>query len=146
MDHHCPWVNNCVGIQTQKQFILFNIYSLILVIYVLTILLPQFSYELKESFTNDYAFTSSMCLISCTLVECLCFMLLVFTILIDQISAIALRTQVIDHIKFHSKKINKPRRRAYENFCVVFGTDRFRLSWFIPKPISGNFKFEDLYH
>jgi len=27
MDHHCPWMNNCIGIKNQKAFLLFNYYT-----------------------------------------------------------------------------------------------------------------------
>jgi len=33
MDHHCPWVNNCVGYYTQKPFILFCAYGTITTVY-----------------------------------------------------------------------------------------------------------------
>ena len=42
MDHHCPWMNNCIGANNQKHFILFLIYTWLLSAYSLSLCVIQY--------------------------------------------------------------------------------------------------------
>ncbi len=42
MDHHCPWVNNCVGIGNHKYFLLFVFYTCLSCMYAMTLVIMRF--------------------------------------------------------------------------------------------------------
>ena len=43
MDHHCPWVNNCVGIGNHKYFLLFVFYTFLTCTYSMALVVLRFA-------------------------------------------------------------------------------------------------------
>ena len=50
MDHHCPWVNNCVGLGNHKFFLLFIFYVFVLSAYTLTLVFFRYAKCINESY------------------------------------------------------------------------------------------------
>ncbi|XP_070822128.1 palmitoyltransferase ZDHHC3-A isoform X3 [Chaetodon trifascialis] len=55
MDHHCPWVNNCVGENNQKYFVLFTMYIALISLHALVMVVFHFLNCFEDDWTRNRA-------------------------------------------------------------------------------------------
>jgi len=58
MDHHCPWINNCVGFWNRKYFMLLLIYVALTTYYVAVGMVYEFYLSIKWEL-DAYYFSKS---------------------------------------------------------------------------------------
>ncbi|XP_019871650.1 palmitoyltransferase ZDHHC3 [Aethina tumida] len=145
MDHHCPWVNNCVGENNQKYFVLFTLYIATISLHSLFLAVNQFltciKHEWKECTT--YSPPATVILLLFLVFEALLFAIFTIVMLGTQVQAIWNDETGIEQLKKEEARWVK--RSRWKNIQVVFG--KFSLLWFSPfaKPVPKYKNESDLY-
>ncbi|XP_057560409.1 palmitoyltransferase ZDHHC3 isoform X3 [Hippopotamus amphibius kiboko] len=134
MDHHCPWVNNCVGENNQKYFVLFTMYIALISLHALIMVGFHFLHCFEEDWTKCSSFSPPTTVI---LLILLCFeglLFLIFTSVMfgTQVHSICTDETGIERLK----RKHQPREHtgSWKSVKETFGGD-FSLNWF--NPFSG---------
>ncbi|XP_040102710.1 palmitoyltransferase ZDHHC3 isoform X2 [Oryx dammah] len=142
MDHHCPWVNNCVGENNQKYFVLFTMYIALISLHALIMVGFHFLHCFEEDWTKCSSFSPPTTVI---LLILLCFeglLFLIFTSVMFGTQVHSICTDETGIERLQRKKQRRERRGSWKSVKETFGGD-FSLNWFnpfsgprYPKPLS----------
>ncbi|XP_062425435.1 palmitoyltransferase ZDHHC3 isoform X1 [Rhea pennata] len=131
MDHHCPWVNNCVGENNQKYFVLFTMYIALISLHALIMVGFHFLYCFEEDWTKCSSFSPPTTVI---LLILLCFEALLFLIFTSVMFGTQVHSICTDETGIERLKNQKPtweKISGWEGMKVAFG-GAFSLGWFSP--------------
>nr|DBA16762.1 TPA: hypothetical protein GDO54_002302 [Pyxicephalus adspersus] len=121
MDHHCPWVNNCVGEKNQRFFVLFTMYIALISLHALILCGFQLFTCVRGQWTDCSSFSPPVTVI---LMIFLCLeglLFLTFTAVMfgTQIHSICNDETEIERLK--SEKPTWERRLRWDGMRSVFG-------------------------
>lgn len=141
MDHHCPWINNCVGFWNRKYFMLLLVYVLATTYYVAITMSYDFYISIKWELDSYYftqtsvrdqnlLFKSSLIQI-CFLINCLIGGLMTFFLRFHIYIMFANKTTIENLEKKGQKYQSIFDIGGVNNFYQVFGTN----PWLWPFPM-----------
>nr|XP_048279555.1 palmitoyltransferase ZDHHC3 isoform X4 [Myodes glareolus] len=131
MDHHCPWVNNCVGENNQKYFVLFTMYIALISLHALIMVGFHFLHCFEEDWTKCSSFSPPTTVI---LLILLCFEALLFLIFTSVMFGTQVHSICTDETGIERlQRETQPREHSgsWKSVQEAFGGD-FSLNWFNP--------------
>jgi len=124
MDHHCPFVNNCVGFHNYKFFILFLTWTVILALYIAACLAPSV-WNLLTQKDSEPDVT-----IAATFIMGTVFGIGLSLFAAQHYSYVLSNQTTIEALEKKSKGENVYNIGPFANFQQVFGTNG--MLWFLP--------------
>ncbi|XP_067854221.1 palmitoyltransferase ZDHHC7 [Heptranchias perlo] len=151
MDHHCPWVNNCVGENNQKFFVLFTMYIALISVHALILCGFQFFFCIREQWSECSGFSPPVTVI---LIIFLCLEGLLFLTFTSVMFGTQLHSICNDETEIERLKNEKPtweRKLRWEGMKNVFGGQPsflwinpfsgIRIRRLIPRTMKGGAEF-----
>lgn len=121
MDHHCPWVNNCVGERNQRFFVLFTMYVALISAYALCLSAVHFLTCVKAQWNecSDFSPGASSLLMIFLCLEAVLFLIFTAVMFGTQIQSICNDETEIERLK--NETPTWERRLRWEGMIAVFG-------------------------
>lgn len=97
MDHHCPWMNNCIGLNNQKAFMCFNFYVTVCAAWTTIRIIVSIFQCTKETDCTVFKKSWGVLITIVSLILCALFALFTCVMFCDQSKLICEESSTIDN-------------------------------------------------